>query len=176
MNCCCDNSVIRRYSFKRGVYSTVQSAVYVKYWPSTIKRCTCVNKRKQVGVKQKYNQDTYGLSQLEVGCQRSENQLQIEGLGPQWPTVEQPSQDEKEVLLWSEELWGQYVAVCSCLQLTSHTQPTSILSRIVWEVYFYKEVCSLKFVIMFDYVLHIFVYVQLYYGYTTYIFILFKTI
>ena len=26
-------------------------------------------------------------------------------LGPQWPTVEQPSQDEEEVLLWSEELW-----------------------------------------------------------------------
>ena len=55
-------------------------------------------------VKQKYNQDTDGLSQLEIGCQRSENQLQTEGLGPQLPTIEQPSQNAKEVLLWSEEL------------------------------------------------------------------------
>ena len=42
--------------------------------------------------------------QLEIRCQRSENQLQTEGLGSQWPTVEQPSQNAKEVLLWSEEL------------------------------------------------------------------------
>ena len=58
-----------------------------------------------MGVKQIYNQDTDGLSQLEIGCQHSENQLRTEGLGPQLPTVEQPSQDAKEVLLWSEELW-----------------------------------------------------------------------
>ena len=37
---------------------------------------------------------------------------------------------------------GQYVAVCLRLQLTSHTQPTSTLLNKVWEVYFYKEVCS----------------------------------
>ena len=37
---------------------------------------------------------------------------------------------------------GQYVAVCPRLQLTSHTQPTSTLSRIKCEGYvFYKEVC-----------------------------------
>ena len=38
--------------------------------------------------------------------------------------------------------FGQYVAVCLRLQLTSHTQPTSTLSNKVLEVYFYKEVCS----------------------------------
>ena len=70
----------------------------VTYWPSTepsIKRCTCENKRKQVGVKQKYNQDTDGLSQLEIGCPWSEDQLQTEGLGPQWLTFEQRSQNAK---------------------------------------------------------------------------------
>ena len=79
----------------------------VTYWPLTepsIVRCTCVNKRrkrKQVGEK-KYDQDSDSLSKLEMGCQQSENQRQTEG--PQWPTVEQPSQDVTEVLLWSEEL------------------------------------------------------------------------
>ena len=50
---------------------------------------------------------------------------------------------------------GQYVAVCPRLQLTSHTQPTSTLSNKVWEVYFYKEVCSFvhrSSYIMFEYV------------------------
>ena len=64
-------------------------------------------------------------------------------LGPQWPTVEQLSQDEEDVLLWSkEELWVK-ITVCPRLQLISDTQPTSTLSRIKCEIYiFYKEVCS----------------------------------
>ena len=45
-------------------------------------------------------------------------------LGPQWPTVEQPSQDEKEMLLWSKEFWVK-ITVCPRLQLISHTQQTS---------------------------------------------------
>ena len=71
--------------------------------------------RMQVHVKQLYNQvpqtawvrqSVQFQSQLQIGCPRSKNQLQTDGLGPQRPTVEQPSQDEKEVLLWSrEELW-----------------------------------------------------------------------
>ena len=35
--------------------------------------------------------------------------------------------------------WGQYVAVCPRLQLTSHTKPTSTLSRIKCERYIYKK-------------------------------------
>ena len=65
--------------------------------------------RRQVDVKQKYNQDTDGLRQLE-----------LESVGdkmPKWepkadkhlwalsdPRLINHSQDEKEVLLWSEEL------------------------------------------------------------------------
>ena len=118
-----------------------------------------------------------------------------ESLGPQWPTVEQPSQNVKEVLLWSVRVscrcnmvvslvpiyrtesqrqtdgfglsvthgWvaqpecersaamvrrtlGQYVAVCSHLQLTSHTQPTSTLSRIKCERYIFIKKCVRSFI------------------------------
>ena len=51
----------------------------------------------------KFNSSRSGR-QLGTRC-RIESQRQTEGLGLQWPTVEQPSQDEKEVLLYSEELW-----------------------------------------------------------------------
>ena len=69
--------------------------------------------------------------------------------------------------------WGQYVAVCPRLQLTSHTQPASTLSQPfrnpfenkVWEVYFYKEMCSfvpLKSTLCFWLHLHV-------HEYTTYV-------
>ena len=75
-------------------------------------------------------------------------------LGPQCPTIEQPSQDEEDVLQWSKELWFK-ITVRPCLQFISHTQPTTILSRIKCEKYFYKEVCSFvqwSSYILFDYV------------------------
>ena len=57
-------------------------------------------------------------------------------LGPQWPTVEQPSQDEKEVLL------SQYSSLSPSPAHLSHTT-TFTLSRIKCEIfYFYKEACS----------------------------------
>ena len=52
------------------------------------------------------------------------------------------------------------IAVSPRLQLTSHTQPTSTLSRIKCERYIFRKsvfVRLLKFVIMFDYIPHIFV-------------------
>ena len=93
----------------------------VTYWPSTelsIKRCTCVNKRKNSGSRWTLNNNItrwqmawVSWSQLGTRCR-----------------IEQP-QDEKEVLLWlREELWVK-ITVCPCLQLISHTQPTSTLSR-----------------------------------------------
>ena len=42
--------------------------------------------------------------------------------------------------------WGQYVAVCSRLQLTSHTQPTSTLSRIKCERYIFIKKCVRSFI------------------------------
>ena len=167
----------------------------VTYWPSTepsIKRCTCVNKRKKqvhpvedvgispwpvdvvefgadayahrkrVSVKQLYNQvpqmawvsqfesvPVQSQSQLEIGCPRSENQHQTEGMGPQDPRLSSPAEWGRSAAMVRRTL-GQYVAVCPHLQLTSHTKPTSTLlqpfhnpfENKVWEVYFYKEVCS----------------------------------
>ena len=81
------------------------------------------DQRKQLGVKEKYNQDTVGLTQFEwesVG----DKMPNWEPAADRGPTVEQPSQDEEEVLLWSEEL-GVNITVCLRLQLISHTQETS---------------------------------------------------
>ena len=59
-------------------------------------------------------------------------------------------QNEKEVLLSSEELGGQYVAVCSVSNSPLTHNPFATLSNKVWEVYFSKELCL--FVIIVDYV------------------------
>ena len=123
--------------------------ISVIYWPLTklsFKRCTCVNKRKtsrsRWALENNITRCPGNSSQLETGCQR-ENQLADWGLcGPQWPTVEQPSQDEKEVLLWLRKNLGQYSSP-SLSPLISHTQQTSpFWKKSVRDFYFYKEVYS----------------------------------
>ena len=93
-------------------------------------------------VKQKYNQDTDGLSQLEIWCQRSENQLQTEGLGPQCPTVSSPARMRKKCCCGQKNLGS----ICSSLSPSptylSHNNKHHPFENKVWEVYFYKEVCS----------------------------------
>ncbi len=42
--------------------------------------------------------------------------------------------------------WGQYVAICPRLQLTSHTEPTSTLSRIKGERYIFIKKCVRSFI------------------------------
>ena len=58
------------------------------------------------------------------------------------PQLSNPSQDEKEVLLWSEELGS----ICNSLSPSpthlSHTTNINPFENKVWEIYFYKEVCS----------------------------------
>ena len=54
-----------------------------------------------------------------------------------------------------EEEFGVNIAVCPRLQLTSYTQETSPFENEVWEIYFYKEVCSFvhwSMYIMFAYI------------------------
>ena len=109
--------------------------------------------RKKVNVKQLYNQvpQTAWLSQFEfqlqlesVGGQDASVRisLQTEGLRPSvthgWAA--EPGHERSAAMV--RRTWGQYVAVSPRLQLTSHTQLTSTLSNKVWEVYFYKDVCS----------------------------------
>ena len=83
-------------------------------------------------------------SQLGTRCP-CESQLQTEGLGPQWPTVEQPSQDAKEMLLWSEEPWVnmlQSVPVSNSPLTHNQHQPF----RIKCERYIFIKKCVHSFI------------------------------
>ena len=138
----------------------------VTYWPSTepsIKRCTCVNKRKNSGSRWASNKNitrtqtawgSWSWSQLETRCW-IESQRQTEVFGPSvthgWAT---PAKMRKKCCYGQKNL-GQYVAVCSHLQLTSHTQSTSTLSRIKCERYIFIKKCVCSFIeatIIVDYV------------------------
>ena len=85
---------------------------------------------------------SWSWGQLGTRC-RIESQRQTEGFGPSvthgWAD---PSQDEKKMLLWSEELRS----ICSSLSPSpthlSHTTSINPFENKVWEIYFYKEVCS----------------------------------
>ena len=66
----------------------------------------------------------------------------------QWPdpTVEQPQPRWGRSAAMVRRTLDQYVAVCPRLQLTSHTQPTSPLSRIKCERYIFIKECVRSFV------------------------------
>ena len=169
----------------------------VTYWPSTeqsIKRCTCVNKRKynEIGASgrryrnitltcgrgwirwwwqmrtpagSRWMLDNYitrchrRLESVAVpvgeGCQRSENKLQTGefGLSVTHGWAAQPACKRSAAMVG--RTLGQYVAACPRLQLTSHTQPTSTLSRIKCERYIFIKKCVRSFtevVVLVDYV------------------------
>ena len=121
----------------------------VIYWSSTepsIKRCTRVNKWKNSGSRCSLDNNITrcpdGLRQSETGYQR-ENQLAEWGL---WvlsgPRLRNPSQDVKEMLLWSRRELGsilQSVPVSNSSLTHNKHRP---FENKVWEIYFYKEVCS----------------------------------
>ena len=131
--------------FQGRLASTI--AICVIYRPPTepsIKRCISVNKRKKSGstwtLDNNITRCPDGLSQLETGCQR-ENQLTDWWLcGPQSPMVEQPSQDEKEVLLWSRKNLGQYSH--SFLTHNKH----HLFDYKVWVIYIFIKKCVRSFV------------------------------
>ena len=137
--------------------------VIVTYWPSTkpsIKRCTCVNKWMNSGSRWVSNKNitrtqmawvSWSWSQLGTRC-RSESQRQTEGFEPSvthgWAT---PAKMRKKCC-YGQKNFGQYVAVCSRLQLTPHTQPTSTLLRIKWERYIFIKKCIRSFIEVCHYV------------------------
>ena len=104
---------------------------HVIYWPSTepsIKRCTCVNKRKNYrsrwAIDSNITRCPDGSRQSETGCQR-ENQLADWRLWAiSYPQLSNPSQDAKELLLWLRKNLGQYNSPSLSL-IISHTQQTS---------------------------------------------------
>ena len=136
--------------------------VCVTYWPSTepsIKRCTCVNKWKQVEVRQLYNQvpqtawvssscswsssSSCSWSQLGDKMPAWESACRLGACGPQWPTIEQTQPRWGRRAAMVRRTLGQYVAVCPPSP-THFSHATNItLSRIKCKRYiFYKEVCS----------------------------------
>ena len=147
----------------------------VAYWPSTepsIKRCTCVNKQtnSETGASgRRYRNITLTCGcgwirwwwqmfrfqfQLELGTRcRIESQRQTEGFGPSvthgWAA--QP-ECERSAAMVARRTLGQFVAVCPRLQLTSHTQPTSTLSRIKCERYIFIKKCVRSFIEVRHYV------------------------
>ena len=133
-------------------------------WPSaelSIKRCTCVNKRMNSGFGWSLNNNitrrqTVWVSRGQDASVRASGRQKA--LGPQWPTVEQPSQDAKEVLLWSEELWVN-IAVCPCLQLIYHNNLT--LSRIKCERYIFIKKCVRSFIEVRHYVSLSYAYISI---------------
>ena len=103
----------------------------------------------QVGVKQLYNPVPQTVpvswSQLQLKFKllfeavRTSSQQRAWALRtPSWAA----QQNEKEVLLKTEELGGQYVAICSVSNSPLTHNPFATLSNKVWEIYFYKEACS----------------------------------
>ena len=58
------------------------------------------------------------------------------------PRLSNSSQDEKEVLLWSEELGSISSSLSPSPTHLSHTTNIHPFENKVWEIYFYEEVCS----------------------------------
>ena len=119
------------------------------YWPSTkpsIKRCTCVNKRKNSWNRCSWdNFITRCLRRFEPVGDKIPNwepaaYRGLWALGDPW--LSNLSQDEEEVLLWSEAP-GVNKAVCSVPSSSLTHYRNITLSRINCErLYFYKEMCS----------------------------------
>ena len=117
----------------------------VIYWPLTepsIKRCTCVNKRKkkrkQVGVMKEYRQL---LAAVELVGDRKAS-LQTKSCDLQRPPVEQPQpRCGRSAAIVRRRIWVN-IAVCPCLysSLTHHRN----IENKVWEIdiFIKKRVCS----------------------------------
>ena len=121
----------------------------VIYWPATersIKKCTCVNKWENSGSRWALNNNItraqtawVSWSQLGTRCQR-ENQLADWGLA----ALSDP-QLSNLAKMRNNYFWVN-IAVCSRLQLISHTKPTSTLSRIKCERYIFMKKCIRSFI------------------------------
>ena len=153
------NEISKKY-FREIQWMTADFA-FVTYWPLTepsIKRCLCVNKRESSRSRWTLNNNITSTQTAWVSWRQGAELRASDwqrALGPQWLTVEQP-----------EPRWGRSAAMVrrtlgqnnspSLSPLTSHTQLTSTLfENKMWEIYFYKEVCSFVHwisYIMFDYV------------------------
>ena len=109
----------------------------------SIKRCTCVNKRKNSG--SRWEWDNY-----ITRCPRWFGELESVGdKMPKWepaadrglwalsdPRLGNPSQDEKGALLWSEEPGSICSSLSSSPTYLFHTTNINPFENKVWEIYF----------------------------------------
>ena len=120
----------------------------VVYWPSTepsIKRCACVNKRKNSGIRWTLENNITrlpsGSSQWETGC-RSENQLQTEGSGPLvilgWATQVKM---RKKCCYGRGRTWVN-IAVRPCLHAFLTHNKHHHLENKVWEIFIFIKKCT----------------------------------
>ena len=130
------------------------SGYHLGLWTGWI-RCNCNAHRKQMDVKQLYNQvpQTAWVSYSSNCSSRQWEPAPDRGLGPSGPRLSSPGEWGRSAAI-VRGTWGQYVAVCSVSNwpLTHHQYQSfrKPFENKVWEVYFSKEVCSL--VIIVDYV------------------------
>ena len=133
----------------------------VIYWPSTepsIKRCICVNKRKNSGSRWTWaNNITRCPGRFElVGDKMPKWEPAADG--GLWVLsdlrLSNPAKMRKKYCYGRRRTWGQYNSLYPSPAHLSHTRNIT-LSRIKCERCFYKEVCSFVYwssYIMFDYV------------------------
>ena len=130
----------------------IRREVSVIDWPSTepsIKRSTCVNKRKNSGSRCTWdNNITRCPGRFEsVGDKMPKWEPAADrGL---WslsdPRLSNPAKMRKECYYGRGRTWVN-IAVCPHLQLISHIQPTSTLSRIKCERYVFIKKCVRSFI------------------------------
>ena len=149
--------------------SDYRNVTIVKYWPSTelsIKRCTCVDKRKNSRsrwvLENNITRCPGGSSQLETGRQ-CENQQQIEGFGPlvtpSWATQ---AKMRKKCCYGQGRTWVN-IAVRLCLPSFLTHNKYHLFENKVWEVYsFVIEVVIIGWLCSYIYYYWLIMFIYLY--------------
>ena len=112
---------------------------------------------KQVGIRQLYNQVLQMAWVSSSWSQLGDKMLAWDPAADRglWalsdPWFSNPAKMRKKCC-YGQKNFGQYVAVCPRLQLTSHTQPTSTLSRIKCERYIFIKKWVRSFIDVHHYV------------------------
>ena len=132
-----DKMLLSRYVYRYTNFRVemIPSVIYWLLTEPSIKRCTCVNKRKNSGSRWMLDNNITtcpdGSSQLETGCQ-SENQPQTDGLGPSvthgWATQVKM----RKKCCYGQKNLGQYSSLSLSPTHLSHTTNIT-LSRIKCE-------------------------------------------
>ena len=129
---------------------TFKLYTHVIYWPSTepsVTRRASVNKRKNSGSRCTWdNNITRCPGWFESVGDRMpawESACRLRACGPQWPTVEQPQPRwGRSAAMVARRTLGQNNSLSPSSTHLSHTTNINPFENKVWEIYFYKEMCS----------------------------------